>query len=326
MHTTFARCAAFAFFLLFTLFAPNLAGAAPATETLARVTIVKPGDDLETIRKQRNLSYYLDLLGGNGDDVFLVVPEKDFAALELFEPEIDGNGALALAKRLLSSENISPRTGFIVRMRVSEGIPNLVLCLSESNGARTCWTPRYSGVDNSLVLDPGFAPAASANTASQYSAAAVPLLTNTEFLNQPLLMVWSATDKSRANDMTRHQINALADRFKITLKGQFRADMPNTFVLLPLVTPVTVWLHATKEVGGDSILADVLQQQTLKDGEAMLFSLDFAKRGEDRSYAVKTLDARGDEHIWWMQVDAETGKPGGFGFGPAEKFIPWGFD
>ena len=44
---------------------------------------------------------------------------------------------------------------YLFRHHVPEGMPNLLVC-ARAGAERLCWAPRFSGMDGSVELDPGF--------------------------------------------------------------------------------------------------------------------------------------------------------------------------
>ena len=302
-----------------------ICGASPVTaqETVAGIHIVNPGEDLEVKRKELNLSYYLDpwphdAAKGKSADVFLIIPEVDDLLLEIFDLEIAEDSSLHLGKRQNAMTAPSTGSAFILRHTVSEGIPNLAICFTGEERLKKCWVPRYSGQDNSLILDPGFFPRRTKAKNEQkklYTQGTDPMLTGPELIDQPLFMVRRLWDEE--------QLTTLAKNFNIVPKGAFKNDQPYNLIFLPLVYPGRMNLHILEYQGGDGLLADQLEEFILNDNEAAVVALNFKALGEEKGYAVCTFNEQDEMFMWLPAIDEETGLLDGYGLGPRDKFIHW---
>ena len=58
---------------------------------------------------------------------------------------------------LLGKYSLKNGDVYLFRHHVPEGMPNLIVC-ARAGKTFSCWVPRFSGVDGSVELDPGFAP------------------------------------------------------------------------------------------------------------------------------------------------------------------------
>ena len=87
-------------------------------------------------------------------DGFLLQAHQDltleFHAIDDFSPQGEAILGEELAAYPLQSGEV-----FCLRHLVSEGMPNLLVC-AKTSADTWCWAPRFSGLDGSLELDPGF--------------------------------------------------------------------------------------------------------------------------------------------------------------------------
>lgn len=56
---------------------------------------------------------------------------------------------------ILAEHQLQKGEIYLFRHLVPEGMPNLLVCAQDET-ERLCWIPRFSGVDGSVELDPGF--------------------------------------------------------------------------------------------------------------------------------------------------------------------------
>ena len=123
-------------------------GVNPAIESINAETTFIFGD------AKRSLSSIK--LGGDPahENAFLLRPKTaltlEFLTVGDFSPQGVPLPGESLAKLALNKGDV-----YLFRHHVPEGMPNLIVCAARDQ-ERRCWIPRFSGVDGSAELDPGF--------------------------------------------------------------------------------------------------------------------------------------------------------------------------
>lgn len=123
-------------------------GVNPALESIDAGTPFLFGDVETSLSASR--------LGGDPsfENAFLLRPTQplllEFFAVDGFSPE----GKL-LPGEVLERQALRKGEVYLFRHHVPEGMPNLLVC-GHDGVARRCWTPRFSGMDEAVKLDPGF--------------------------------------------------------------------------------------------------------------------------------------------------------------------------
>ena len=318
-----------AFFLM-----PHLA---QAQGRVAGVHILKPGEDLEAKQKNMGLAFYMDFDQNAKGDAFLLISPKAKTRLEIFELKMGEDSKFVFGKLLNSVDMQQENAAFVLRHRVSEGIPNLAVCFRGSEAERTCWVPRYEGVNGALVLDPGFYPVRDKgeNAATKkYEQAKKAFISGPDYLAGPLFFVERLKDQA--------QLNKMAKENRFTPKGKFDPKQPHHFLFVSTTIPITIKLHVMEYRGGDGFLnpkpvAEIKLNDVDGISEAAVFSIDlntFKATNKDdleKGYIFVTEDKHG-EYMWTPQIDQATGKFTGYGFGrfgnqePIEAFMQWHFN
>jgi hypothetical protein len=280
-------------------------------------------------------SITFDVLPHQRGEIFWIVPLVDNAAVQLYSVVMDEN-SFKLRRgerdaRLPGEQILRKGEAFVLRMRVSEGIPNLVVCLTDmgSEGKeRICWTPRFNGGDGALTLDPGFVPLpTAAHGAVKFEQAETPLLEGGVLNDDALVMVKTITDKS--------ELDAIKKHFSLTLLGEFKPAEPNTLLLLPIVEPLSieVWtVEHTVSIDDDIAKKEKLATYTLKNNTALVFSarLMGIQKGKDgqgdepviRYAFVARYEAGHIEDTWWAYCPSGNCRTENW----STHFIPWSFD
>jgi hypothetical protein len=78
--------------------------------------------------------------------------------LEFFTVEGISEQGVPIPGESLAKYGLQAGDVYLFKHHVPEGMPNLIVCAVTQRGQerRSCWTPRFSGIDGSLELDPGF--------------------------------------------------------------------------------------------------------------------------------------------------------------------------
>ena len=314
------------FFLTLLLLATSGTGYAQAENKVAGVHILSPGENMEAKIRALDLRYYMDATEADSGEEFLIVPAIAGTMLETFSVEMDEDSKLRLGDRQSRLNVASENVGFVLRFHVSEGIPNLAMCIMGENRLRECWIPRYSGEDGSLILDEGFYPLRERGeneNAKKYSQATGPLLDGPELIDQPHVLVERLRDSKHLAD--------LVAEYRFVPKGELKPEMPHHFLFMPLVLPSTINLHVVTYRGGDGTIdPEPAASIHLNGDDAAVFSLDLdalaASGDSDEEYEYmfsETSGETGDTYFWIPGVNKETGRPEGAGMGPVEKFLLW---
>ena len=87
-------------------------------------------------------------------DVFLLWPERPLA-LQFFSVSGFSEQGVPLPGDIVSAFFVGKGEAYLLRHHVPEGMPNLIVCARDEKDT-ACWVPRFSGVDGSVELDPGF--------------------------------------------------------------------------------------------------------------------------------------------------------------------------
>ena len=297
---------------------------AEGKEDVARVHIILPGEKIESKRKTFGLNYTLDTglsdysadpNQHDGKNVFLIMPTPAAvnAAYEVHTLEMDEQGQLCLTDVQESFKISRAGTGIILRHLVSEGIPNLAVCILGENRLRDCWVPRYNNMDGSLVLDEGFYQIRGGGGEDKkvYSRSTEPLLSGAQLIDQPQVMVGALE--------SAEQLNALAKERGFTPIGAFNPAKPRNFIFVPLVLPTTMRLHVVEYQGGDGFMNPVpLTEIALDDYGAAVFSFDPAdlhdsnNPEEEREYAFTAVDGTTGKVYYWYPSMEQLGVPGKF--------------
>lgn len=97
-------------------------------------------------------------LGGDrtSESAFLLRSQKDLI-LEFFTVGDFTAQGRPTPDELLGKYSLKNGDVYLFRHHVPEGMPNLIVC-ARAGKTFSCWVPRFSGVDGSVELDPGFAP------------------------------------------------------------------------------------------------------------------------------------------------------------------------
>ena len=299
---------------------------AQAEKLVAGVHIVNAGEDLESKRRALGLPYYLDVDGDAPGQIFLLMPTKSGLRYEVFGLEMAEDGQLHLGSVQQRFGVSNAGEGIVLRHRVPEGIPNLAVCLMDEDRQRQCWVPRYSGLDGSLVLDEGFYPAredqAKNESTKTYAQASEALLTGTELLDQPYVMV---SPLKNAGQLAR-----MAAEYRFVPKGTINPEKTHHFLFMPLILPAAVRLHIIDYRGGDGFMRPVPEMEIRMDDQAAVLSLDLFglnnpdKPDEEKSYVfVWQLDGEEETHLWYPVLNNTNGRWEGHGMGASGKFIPW---
>ena len=301
-------------------------GHAQAQKRVAGVHIVHPGEDLEAKSRVFKLPNYMDFYQDVPGDTFLVMPTTAGGKIEVFAVDMGNDGKLHLGTKQWGVDVLSARAGFVLRHVVSEGIPNLAVCILGQDRRRDCWIPRNSGADGSLILDAGFYPvrvSGENRNNKKYSQETRPLLTDTDLIDQPQVFVERLKD-------AKH-LASLAAKHQFVPKGEFKPEMPHHFLFVPQVQPTTVRLHVMHNQAGDGTIDPVpVAAIPLKNDEAAVFSIDlaaFADRSTDEENFEYTFvvadDKTGEVYHWIPRINHETGRLDGYGLGPLEKLVYW---
>ena len=123
-------------------------GVNPAVESIDADTPFIHGDVAKSLSSAK--------LGGDpaSENAFLLRTKKSLK-LEFVMVEGFSQQGQPIPGDLLDSVTLEKGVVYLFRHHVPEGMPNLLVCAKDEI-ARLCWTPRFSGVDGSVELDPGF--------------------------------------------------------------------------------------------------------------------------------------------------------------------------
>ena len=317
-------------FVLFTLFLALLlafsSAYAQAETDVAKVHILRPGEDMEAKRKALSLPSYYDAPHEHAGDALLVIPATPGSVYELFSVELNEEGKLVLAELRERFTVAKYCGGIVLRQTISETIPNLAVCFMGTDRVRQCWVPRFNGMDGSLMLDKSFSPIREPGENPEekiYSQTDDPLITGDQLIDQPHVMVGKLK--------SAEHLSSLAAEYRFAPKGAFNSEMPHHFFFMPLILPTSIRLHAVENRGGDGFIQpSPLREILLNDDEAAVFSLDLSTKTEpndpdtERSFAFSATDTTtGKTSYWYPSINSNTGKLEGFGLGETEKFIQW---
>ena len=123
-------------------------GVNPAVESIDAETPFIFGDAKQSLSSTK--------FGGDPayEDAFLLRPEialtLEFLTVEGFSEQGAPLPGEPFAKQELNKGDV-----YLFRHQVPEGMPNLIVCAARDQ-ERYCWVPRFSGIDGSVELDPGF--------------------------------------------------------------------------------------------------------------------------------------------------------------------------
>ncbi len=125
-------------------------GVNPAVESINVDAPSISGDTQESLSSAK--------LGGDRtlENAFLLRSQKALALKFYTVGDFTAQGTPALGD-LLAEHQLQKGEVYLFRHLVPEGMPNLLVCAQDET-EQLCWTPRFSGVDGSVELDPGFIP------------------------------------------------------------------------------------------------------------------------------------------------------------------------
>ena len=91
-------------------------------------------------------------------NTLLIIPRNAVTVVKVYGLTYVEKGEsydLLESKEPVHAEELGPKDLFALHLNMPETVPYFKLCL-ESDGQKACFIPGYSGMDGSLMLEPGF--------------------------------------------------------------------------------------------------------------------------------------------------------------------------
>ena len=94
----------------------------------------------------------------DGTDAVVVQPLSSRATVSLYRTELNDEFKLVHTGEPFAAARLAKSEKYLFRTTIPEGMPNLLVCVTDEQGQNHFWAPAFSGMDGSLLTDEEFIP------------------------------------------------------------------------------------------------------------------------------------------------------------------------